>query len=74
MILTRTEFFILADLWAASSLSKPMDVAALTIWRHSSGVKTSRTRKAPGTPGTLSFVGGRREVEGEREMAPGEEA
>lgn len=52
-----TDVFIIAEPAAASSLSNPMASAALTICKHSSGVKTSSTINAPGTPGTTIFEG-----------------
>lgn len=69
-----TDDFIRADPSAASSLSKPTPHAARTIWTHSAGVKTSRMRKAPGTPGTSNFVGRRRELGGVSEIVSGKEA
>lgn len=70
-----TEVFCSADPSAAWSFSNPIASAARTICKHSSGVKTSSTRNAPGTPGTSTLVGARgRDGPAAREMALGEEA
>ena len=69
-----TEVFNLAEPCEASSLSKPIDEAACTICKHSSGVKTSSMTKAPATPVTSSLEGVRRDEMGVKEMVLGDEA